>query len=127
MTRLPMMTIAALLLTAGAAAAAAPAADIEGNWARTDGTARMKMAACGSQVCAVNTWIKDPSSGEAVGDRLVMALAPDGDNVLTGEAYDSKRDRSYAMTITVEADGMRTRGCIMAGLLCKSTSWSRIP
>ena len=97
--------------------------DPSGVWLRDDGNARVRIAPCGSDICATNLWIKDTSGGEAVGDKLVMTLKPDGANTLSGTAFDAKRDRSYAMTLTVKPDGLSTRGCI-AAVLCKTVTWT---
>lgn len=53
MKRLIVMVAVALSL-----AAAAQCADINGRWARGDGSARVKIGPCGEDICAVNTWIK---------------------------------------------------------------------
>ncbi len=34
-----------------------------------------------------------------------------------------KRNRSYAMTLTVKPDDFQTRGCII-GVLCKTVNWT---
>ena len=103
--------------------ASANSVDPSGVWLRDDGNARVRIAPCGSDICATNLWIKDTSGGEAVGDKLVMTLKPDGANTLSGTAFDSKRDRSYGMTLTVKPDGLSTRGCI-AAVLCKTVNWT---
>ena len=64
------------VVVAGADAGAISGASIMGAWMRTDGASRISVEPCGERFCAVNTWIKDPSKGEAVGDRLVMTLQP---------------------------------------------------
>ena len=102
------------------------ALDPNGTWARGDGNARVRIAPCGSAICATNLWIKDPKSSEKVGDKLIMKLKPKGDNVLSGEAYDPQRKMSYAMEMRVTKSSLSTRGCIVGGLLCKSVSWSRL-
>jgi uncharacterized protein (DUF2147 family) len=99
--------------------------DISGNWTRSDGTVRMRVASCGNQICAINTWIKDANSGEAVGDKLIMTLAPQGTTRLAGSAYDVRRDASYSLQISVQDEQMQTRGCMLVGVVCKSLSWIR--
>ena len=44
----------------------------------------------------------------------------------SGTAFDPQRDKSYKITVTVDGDSMTTKGCIIAGLLCKGISWTRI-
>jgi uncharacterized protein (DUF2147 family) len=114
-----------LIMTMLLTAASAPP-DPAGLWLRADGNAYVRIAPCGTEVCATNTWIKDPGTGEAVGDRLIMDLAPRTGNVLAGTAYDPKRGMTYAVTVTVGPAGLTTRGCLLFGLLCRSVTWSRV-
>src|SRR5580700_9158796 len=67
----------AVLLFLGASlagGAAASAAGPQGVWLRDDGNARVEFAPCDDKLCATNLWIRDTSSGEEVGDKLVMTL-----------------------------------------------------
>lgn len=100
-------------------------ADANGTWMRGDGNARVRIEPCGSDVCAINIWIKDTSGGEEVGDKLVMSVKPKGDNVLVGTAFDPKRNLTYSMQMTVEKDRLETKGCVINGMICKNTTWSR--
>jgi len=95
----------------------------DGIWLRDDGNARVRIAPCGSELCATNLWIKDTSRGEEVGDRLIMSLDRKSFSKLAGTAYDPKRDRSYTITVIVGDNGLTTRGCILGGLLCRDVSW----
>ena len=104
----------------------ANAADIEGNWARGDGNAKVRIAPCGSDLCAINTWIKRGTPKEKEGDKLVMNITAGADGVYSGTAFDPQRDMSYNLTVTVNGDTMSTRGCIVAGLLCKGIDWTRL-
>jgi uncharacterized protein (DUF2147 family) len=99
--------------------------DISGEWMRSDGTTRVNIAACGSQICAVNTWVKDAADGEQVGDRLVMTLEPHGASRLVGAAFDVRRRLNYSLDITVERQSMLTRGCVIKGIVCKTMHWTR--
>lgn len=118
--------LATLALTlAPALPALANAADPSGVWLRDDGNARVRIAPCGSDICATNLWIKDTSGGEEVGDRLVLTLEPAGADTLKGEAFDPKRNRRFAMTLTVKPDGLSTRGCI-AAVICKTVTWTPV-
>ncbi|MDH7795372.1 MULTISPECIES: DUF2147 domain-containing protein [unclassified Beijerinckia] len=102
------------------------AQDASGSWARGDGIARVNIAPCGAQICAVNTWIKDGVTDEKIGDRLVMNVKPASPSVLSGTAYDPQRKMSYNIDITVAANSLKTQGCVLGRLLCKNMSWSRI-
>lgn len=98
---------------------------IVGNWARGDGNARVRIAPCGEALCAINTWIRDPTGGEHVGDRLVMKVTGGGAS-MTGTAYDPQRKLSYSLQIDYGAQAMQTRGCVLAGIVCKTISWTRL-
>ncbi len=119
--------VAVLALSLAAALPSLPARanspDPSGVWMRDDGNARVKIAPCGGNICATNLWIRDSSGGEEVGDRLVLTLKPESADKLSGEAFDPKRNRRFAMTLTVKPDGLSTRGCII-GVLCKTVNWT---
>ncbi|QFY62448.1 DUF2147 domain-containing protein [Rhizobium grahamii] len=121
-----MKLLAATTLSALAAFTLAHAADIEGEWARGDGNAKVRIASCGSDICATNTWIKPGTPKEKTGDTLVMTIKPGTDGVYSGTAFDPQRDLTYKLTVTVNGDQMTTKGCIVAGLLCKGVGWTRI-
>lgn len=123
---LSILTFATII---GASVASHPARAaneaILGNWARGDGNARVRIAPCGDALCAINTWIRDPASDEHVGDRLVMKVAGDGPS-MSGTAYDPQRKLNYSLQITLGSSSMQTRGCVLAGIICKSVSWTRV-
>ena len=105
-------------------AMAEPFAEANGVWMRDDGNARVRIAPCGPQLCATNLWIKDTSKGEEPGDRLVMTLTQSDSRTLKGEAFDPKRNSSYAMTLKITDLGLTTRGCVIGGLLCRDVTWT---
>jgi uncharacterized protein (DUF2147 family) len=102
------------------------AADIDGNWTRSDGKARVKIAKCGADICATNTWIKPGTPSERAGDVLVMKVEKVSDNRYSGSAFDPQRDMSYKITLDVSGDTMTSKGCVLGGLLCKGVGWTRI-
>ncbi len=111
-----------LALSAGAASAA----DISGQWARGDGNAKVQISPCGSDICATNTWIKPGTPKEKTGDKLVMSIKPTSDGEYSGTAFDPQRDLTYKLTVSVKGDTMTTKGCVLAGIVCKGVNWSRI-
>ncbi|WP_422646688.1 DUF2147 domain-containing protein [Agrobacterium tumefaciens] len=99
---------------------------MDGNWARGDGKAKVNIAPCGDNICATNTWIKPGTPKEKAGDKLIMDINQDTDGSYSGTAFDPQRDKSYKITVTVDGNSMMTKGCIVAGLLCKGINWTRI-
>jgi uncharacterized protein (DUF2147 family) len=121
---LSCIAIAAVVLVAQPLFASA-GPDISGEWLRSDGTLRVNIAACGSQICAINTWIKDTNRVDQVGDKLIMTLEAQGDSRLIGAAFDVRRNQSYSLNITIDRNTMLTQGCMVQGVLCKTMSWNR--
>jgi uncharacterized protein (DUF2147 family) len=113
------------LTTFGAAISANAAESVYGEWARDDGQIRTHIAPCGGNICATNTWAKNPQGDEKVGDKLVMTLkATDGER-WEGAAFDPQRDRRYSMELSVSGNKMTTRGCVLTGILCRNAGWTR--
>lgn len=104
----------------------AQAAEINGNWARGDGKARVKIAGCGKDICATNIWVKPGTPKEKTGDRLVMSINETADGQYSGTAFDPQRNLNYKMSVKVDGDSMTSSGCVLAGLLCRSVGWTRI-
>ena len=119
-------TLAALWLAATPLYAAASGPSIEGDWSRGDGKAKVRIAPCGDDICATNTWIRPGVNNEKVGDRLVMTITSDGSGKWSGKAFDPQRHMTFRMTIDVAATSMTTHGCVLGGLLCKNMGWTRI-
>lgn len=116
------VTGAAAVLAIQPAAAQAP----KGTWARGDGKARVVIRPCGDNICAVNTWIKNPKTqDEKVGDRLVLKVKPVQAGLYKGTAYDPQRNLNMKFQMKVNGNRMTTSGCVLGGLLCKSMAWRR--
>lgn len=116
--------LAGLILAPGAAQAKVP--QPTGNWIRTSGTVEIAVSRCGSHYCAVNTWVKRPDGPEKKGDRMILTVRPVSSDEFKGTAYDVRRHLTYRMTILFEGDIMKTSGCILLGIVCRSTSWIRV-
>ncbi len=112
-----------LLLAAGAAQAAEPSP--QGMWARGDGKATVRIAPCGNDLCATNTWIKPGTPDEKVGDKLVMSVTHTGTARWKGKAFDPQRNKTYGFSMAVRDKTMTTTGCIL-GVLCKDMGWTRL-
>ncbi|WP_246683029.1 DUF2147 domain-containing protein [Mesorhizobium sp. B2-1-3A] len=125
MNRLAAAAVLVFCVPLCGSAFAASAPDPSGTWNRGDGNAKVRIAPCGSNICATNVWIRDTSGGEAVGDRLVMTLRPKSADTLAGKAFDAKRALTYAIQLKVAGQRLVTRGCVAGGLVCKSVNWSR--
>lgn len=124
MKRVVVMGTVTILLAS--AATSIHAGELDGDWARGDGNAKVRIAPCGENICATNTWIKPGTPREKAGDQLIMDIKPDAAGGYSGTAFDPQRDKSYRLSITISGNSMTTKGCIVAGLLCKGINWTRI-
>lgn len=114
----------AVMLSASAAQAESPSP--QGAWARGDGKARVRIEPCGSDLCAINTWIKPGVKDEKVNDKLVMTVTEASPGHWTGKAFDPQRNMTYGLKMRVAEKSMTTTGCALGGLLCKGVNWTRI-
>lgn len=118
---------AGVLLIVGADSAAfASDPPFLGDWARGDGKTHIRVERCGGEICALNTWVRSGVSGEKIGDRLTLNIAPAGAAGWSGNAFDPQRNQTYAMKVHVANNRMITDGCTMGGLMCTSMSWTRL-
>jgi uncharacterized protein (DUF2147 family) len=104
--------------------AGAEAAEMDGVWMRDGGNARVRVAPCGDKTCATNLWIRDASKGEAPGDRLIFSVKRSSDTEFSGTAYDPKRGMTFSVDVTLGNQAMKTRGCVLGRLLCKTVGWA---
>ena len=117
--------LAMTLIGVPAAAATEGADSIFGNWSRDDGAARVKVANCGGQICATNIWIKNPvKQNEKVGDQLIFTIKATN-NEWSGSAYDPQRKLNLSVKLKATGEMMVTTGCIIGGLICHSTRWTK--
>lgn len=125
MRTLQVVAASMLMLIADRVGAEGGTRSIAGDWKRADGALRINIAPCGEQLCAVNTWTRDRDGGDQVGDRLVLSLSPGEASTLAGEAFDERRRLTYSLRISVGHDAMTTRGCLLAGVACRTMNWIR--
>lgn len=99
---------------------------ITGDWGRLDGALHINIAPCGERLCAVSTWTRDARSDERVGDRMILSLREREGSTLAGQAFDERRRLTYSLQVSVDRDAMTTRGCLLAGMACRTMSWTRL-
>lgn len=108
-----------------ASAHAAFAGDVVGEWARVDGKAKVRFAPCGSALCGMVTWLKDPNGPGRIGQRVFYDMKPNGANAWAGTAFNPEDGKEYAGKMSLEGANLTTAGCVMGGWICKSFAWTR--
>ena len=79
-------------------------ATFSGEWARDDGKAKVRFAACGGAVCGVVTWLKDADDKARVGQQVFFDMKPNGDNAWAGAAFNPEDGRNYTGKMTMTGD-----------------------
>lgn len=126
MTSKFLFTIAA----AGIALAAtqASAADVNGTWLRDTGLSHVKFAPCGGgALCGTIAWIKPGADTKGkVGQKVFFDMKPDGANAWKGSAFNPEDGQNYTGKMSLSGATLTTQGCAMGGMICKSTTWTRV-
>jgi uncharacterized protein (DUF2147 family) len=114
-----------------------------GIWLTQAGDAKVRVSRCGSGICGVVVWLRDPidsATGKpAVDDKnpnpalakrpmiglpLFSGMRPSGPNRWSGHIYNADDGKSYASHISVAGpDTLKVEGCV--GALCGGESWTR--
>jgi uncharacterized protein (DUF2147 family) len=133
--------VAAALLALGPASAA----DLTGNWLTEESKATVRIADCGGALCGTIVALKepvDPATGKPktdknnadpakrnrplIGVAIVLGMKPAGPDQWRGQVYNAEDGKTYSGTITLQnARTIKLQGCILAGVICKSSIWTR--
>jgi uncharacterized protein (DUF2147 family) len=130
----------------GASLSSVLAADPFGNWLTEDGKATVRIANCGGTLCGTIIALKeanDPKTGRPkidennadaslrgrpmVGVQIVLGMKPSGTaNKWTGQVYNAEDGKTYSGSLTLQdANTIKLEGCILGGLVCKASKWTR--
>ncbi len=119
------------------AGTAAPAQDVTGTWLTEGGRSQVRVAPCGAARCGTIIWTEaqardvnnpDPARrGEnLVGVRILQDARRTGDG-WTGSLYNPLDGRTYTGRMRrISAAQLELSGCVLAGLICRSQTWTRI-
>jgi uncharacterized protein (DUF2147 family) len=131
-----LMTAAMLsLCSIGMASAQSPL----GEWAVHDGTAHIRIVACGNALWGVINWTKGPPGKDennpdpAKRDRSVMGMPilinmKREEQQWAGQVYNAQDGETYSSYISLRSpDVLRIEGCVFGGLICGGEDWTRVP
>jgi uncharacterized protein (DUF2147 family) len=134
--------IAAALL--GFASVPSLAAEPTGTWLTEGGKSTVRVAGCGAALCGTIVSLKEPNDAEGrpktdknnadaskrgrpvVGVQVVVGMKPDGPNKWSGQVYNPEDGKTYSGSMTLEnAKTIKVQGCILGGMVCKTSTWTR--
>jgi len=101
------------------------ASELFGQWQRGDGNVRIRIDSCGAALCATNTWVRDQSGREKVGEKLIFSIARQDDG-WAGSAYDPQRKLTVSTRLKVVGSRLVSSGCVLGGAICRSVDWTRV-
>lgn len=104
---------------------AAFAQDASGDWLRENGESRVKIAPCGKALCGAVAWVKDPAHRNEVGTKVFFDMVPAGPGQWEGKAFNPEDGKTYTGKMVLSGNSLKTSGCVLGGMICKSVSWTR--
>jgi uncharacterized protein (DUF2147 family) len=116
---------AILLLGVGQASAQQGAQEAEGVWTRDDGAARIQFSSCGAALCGAIVWLKGSDSKAHVGQQVFFDMARADQNSWTGKAFNPEDGKIYSGKMVLSGKKLKTSGCVLGGLICKTVLWRR--
>jgi uncharacterized protein (DUF2147 family) len=137
-----LAALGAAFSVVAAVAAAAPAADVTGNWVTEDRTALVRIADCGRQLCGTvvrilaggprvpTTDVNNPNprlrTHPLVGLRVLSGFGRGNGRWEGGRAYDAKTGTSYRARLELNPTRtLKVTGCVL--FVCRSQVWTRAP
>ena len=127
MKRTMRMARSTIIALGGLAVLATPvlAADTpSGVWSRDNGGLLVRISPCGASYCGVVIKQADKSSPAKPGTSVLNGMKQSGPNTWKGTAINPGDGKTYAGTMTVAGNTLKTSGCVLA-VLCKSVIWTR--
>ena len=136
---LPIAVIGMSLLFGGAAFAGDP----NGQWTAAEGKSRVRVAACGKNLCGTVAWLREPNDENGkpkvdkqnanaslrtrplIGIPILLSMAPDGADRWKGSIYNAEDGKTYSASFTLTGPNQaQVQGCV-AAIFCKSQTWTR--
>jgi len=142
--RMAAVAFAALGMTL-TALGPAHAADPLGTWLTGDKKGKVHIVNCGGAICGNLVWLQEPIDPETnkpkldknnadaskktrplIGVPIVLSMKPSGDGAWEGKVYNAEDGSTYSGSFTMTGAASATlKGCVMGGLICKSSTWTK--
>ena len=116
----------ALVLAAVFISSQALAQQATGLWLRENGASHVRIAPCGDALCGFVAWVKDPERASEIGLKVFFDMKPSGPGTWEGQAFNPEDEKTYTGKMVLEGGALKTSGCVLGGLICKSVNWTRL-
>ncbi len=99
-----------------------PAASPLGVWMTEKNEGKIRIEACGNNICG---YAMDKKT-EINGEKILINMKP-GDNKWAGKIFDPKSGSTYDSTIALKGnDSLSVQGCAFGGMFCGGQTWTRV-
>jgi uncharacterized protein (DUF2147 family) len=118
--------------------APAIAEDVTGTWLSQTGETRIRIAPCGGALCGTVVWQKTPSKDvnnpdpskqnrPVVGIQMISGMKQSAPGEYAGQLYNFQDGKTYTGKLKIAGPGsLNLSGCVMAGIICRSQTWTRV-
>jgi uncharacterized protein (DUF2147 family) len=122
-------------LAANASADAAAPGAAAGIWKNPKNNVHVRIAPCGTSVCGTVVWASERAKAKArrggtaslVGTQLLREFRQTAPESWSGRVFVPDMGRTFSGTLRKSGpNSLVARGCLVAGLICKSQTWTRI-
>lgn len=127
--------LAASLLAAGTTGTGFEDSQPVGIWRNSKNSVHIEISRCGEAMCGRVTWADEKAKADArkggtdplVGTELLRNFLKDGKGRWRGKVFVPDIGQTFHGTITpINANELKARGCLFAGILCRSKIWIRV-
>ncbi len=116
--------------------AMAQSQNITGTYINESGGTKVKLSDCEVGLCGTVIWMKNPvndvnNPDASKRDRSVVgiqavSLKSTGPATFAGSLYDTESGKTYSGKAKFSEKNVELSGCVLGGLLCKTSVWQRV-
>ncbi len=135
-----MRRLLSIVLVGTAAIAAAPAwaaapVTAVGVWRKPKDSVHIALRPCGPEICGYVVWASDKAEAKArkagtpklLGQQLMRGFVVDKNGVGGGKVFVPDLNKTFTGSAQMITDrSLLAKGCLFAGVLCKTQVWTRI-
>ena len=123
------------LATGAQSQAPAPEASVFGLWRNPKGSVEVDIRPCGANACGTIVWAnakakedaRKAGTKELIGLQVFRDLRQDQSGAWRGRVFAPDMGMTFSGTARlVGAQNLRAKGCVLAGIICKSQLWTRV-
>lgn len=129
------LALALVLSSALVTGAAADTQQVTGTYVNQSGGTKVRLSDCGTGLCGTVIWMKNPVNdvnnpdvskrNRSVVGIQAVSLKSTGPATYAGSLYDTESGKTYSGKAQFSDNEVTLSGCVLGGLICKSSIWRR--